>query len=141
VGRSTPSLDNALDSIYPDRASRDPFDNLDDFIPKTYIKDSVGARKRYITTATSPNPPAEPVEPITPPIREAFIIEISSLPLSIAVNDPSNNDIAADNGNTPIPITGAEEACELIIEPLGATDPSPVTDIRSDAELTAYVIS
>jgi hypothetical protein len=56
------------------------------------------------------------------------------------VNDPSNNDIAANNGNTPVPITGAEEACEPIIEPLGATDPGLVTDIRSDAELTAYVI-
>jgi hypothetical protein len=56
------------------------------------------------------------------------------------VNDLSNNDIAANNGNIPISITGAEEAYKSIIELLGATDPGPVTDIRSDAELTAYVI-
>jgi hypothetical protein len=110
-------------------------------MPKTYIKNSVGARIRCITTATSPNLPAEPVEPVNPPVREAFIVEISSSPLSIAVNDLSNNEAAADNGNTSVSITGAEEAREPIIEPLGATDPRPVTDIRSDAELTVYVIS
>jgi hypothetical protein len=56
------------------------------------------------------------------------------------VNNPSNNDIAADNRNTPIPITGAEEAYKPIIEPLGATDPGLVTNIQSNAEFTAYII-
>jgi hypothetical protein len=56
------------------------------------------------------------------------------------VNNPSNNKAVANNGNIPIPITGAKKAREPIIEPLEATDPGPVTNIQSNVELTAYVI-
>ncbi|KAJ5486484.1 hypothetical protein N7530_000784 [Penicillium desertorum] len=56
AGRSTLALDDALDGFLPGASGRDPFDNPDDFMPKTYMKSSAGTKKPRKTTATSPDP-------------------------------------------------------------------------------------
>lgn len=136
----------AKHSIYPDGPDSDPFDNPNDFMPKTYTKTSASARKRRKTTVTTPDPPTEPEEPAPATEHEAFVVEISSSPPDMAEHAPTSDEpdtdaVAGAPPNTPAPVTSAEQPGEPMMVPLGATDPGPATQMRTDAELTAYIAS